>query len=103
MTQCPKHLNPSSNSKVPRVNSNTFHLFTWLGLYAGYWSLMAREIPFSSIQMTIYESIKKYRNPDGAESSLLDHAINGSTAGFFASVLTTPIDVIKTQMMIDRS
>ena len=64
---------------------------------------MAREIPFSSLQMTIYETFKKIRNPDVSEIGYIDHAINGSVAGFFAAFLTTPVDVIKTQMMIDRS
>ena len=64
---------------------------------------MAREIPFSCIQMTLYESIKGFRNPGQQELQYYDHAINGSLSGGLAAMFTTPVDVIKTQLMTDRS
>lgn len=64
---------------------------------------MAREIPFSAIQMTIYEIVKNIRQEKDHEPEFIDHAVNGSISGSLAAFLTTPVDVIKTQRMTDRT
>lgn len=64
---------------------------------------MAREIPFSSIQMTIYETVKSIRHKGENKPEYYDHAINGTISGSMAAFITTPIDVVKTQMMTDRT
>ena len=77
------------------------------GFYSGYLTLIMREIPFSAIQMPIYERMKaftKERNnySDASSFSFFENARNAVTAGGIASFLTTPIDVVKTKMMVSR-
>ena len=71
------------------------------GLYRGYWSLLAREIPFSLIQFPIWEGLKKsWGKHQGEPVSPLQGALCGSVAGAIAASTTTPLDVIKTRLML---
>jgi len=61
-----------------------------------------REIPFSAIQFPIYEHLRKRsinRSING-ECSFIDHCKNGAIAGSIAGAFTTPIDVVKTKLMV---
>jgi len=66
-----------------------------------------REIPFSAIQLPIYEIMKgisaSVLGKSESEFSMLNYAINGSIAGTIAAFLTTPIDVVKTKLMTNRT
>lgn len=79
------------------------------GFYAGWTSLIMREIPFSAIQLTTYEIMKSfqrnYNHQRGYDDNLsfFQDSINGAVAGFNGALWTTPVDVIKTKMMVDRS
>lgn len=72
------------------------------GLYRGFGSTVMREIPFAFIQFPIYERTKKdwanYQNKN--EVSPLQAAACGSLGGGIAAALTTPLDVIKTRLML---
>lgn len=69
------------------------------GFYAGFSSILLREIPFSAIQFPIYEHMKKtFGNEDARH-----YAVNGFVAGGIAAFLTTPCDVIKSKLMTQRS
>ncbi|VEU23904.1 DEKNAAC105144 [Brettanomyces naardenensis] len=72
------------------------------GLYRGYGTTIMREIPFTVIQFPLYESLKLH----WAEHDNVDRvspgkgAICGSIAGGVAAALTTPLDVLKTRLML---
>lgn len=69
------------------------------GFYRGYWTTVAREIPFSFIQFPLWEFLKSmFSNPD----SLLtwQAAVCGAVAGGIAGGLTTPLDVAKTRIIL---
>lgn len=51
------------------------------GFFAGYNTLILREIPFSMIGFSIYEYMKKMALKDKKELSLLDNIKGGSVAG----------------------
>ena len=69
--------------------------------YIGYWTTVAREIPFSFIQFPIYEGLKKaIAYGQGAETTPSQGAFCGSFAGAIASAATCPLDVVKTRMML---
>lgn len=71
------------------------------GLYRGWNTTLMREIPFTVIQFPLYERLKKVWSAyDNTELSLLKGAICGSIAGGTAAALTTPLDVIKTRIML---
>ena len=61
------------------------------------------EIPFAFIQFPIYEWLKKrWAEARGVEAPLLpvQGALWGSFSGAIAAALTTPLDVIKTRLML---
>jgi solute carrier family 25 S-adenosylmethionine transporter 26 len=69
------------------------------GLFAGTNSLILREIPFESIQFLLYEYLK-HEDYGGNESCILKQLVYGGLSGGFAAFITTPIDVVKTRMMV---
>lgn len=68
-------------------------------LYRGAGITILRELPFAAIQFPLWEALKRYR---GGVVSGLDGALLGSVAGAIAAALTTPLDVVKTRMMLAR-
>lgn len=83
-------------------------------LYRGAGITIAREIPFTVIQFTMWESMKeayakRYLKPVSSSKSVSETQIPASTSAMFGSVagsisagLTTPLDVIKTRVMLAR-
>lgn len=81
-------------------------------LFRGYTALAARNLPFTAMQFPMFEhmkeGIKKYRKDNGtATGSLLETAlvtaISAGTAGSIAAVITTPVDVVKTRIMLSAA
>ncbi|KAL1919757.1 uncharacterized protein VTP21DRAFT_1688 [Calcarisporiella thermophila] len=74
-----------------------------LGFYRGYLSTVFREIPFTCVQFPLYEYLKlsyaelRQRRIEPAEA-----AVCGSIAGGFAAAVTTPLDVVKTRVMLSH-
>lgn len=69
--------------------------------YTGYWTTVAREIPFSFIQFPIFEGLKKaWRGMQGSDTTPNQGAICGAISGAISSAVTTPLDVVKTRMML---
>merc|ERR1712023_421993 len=65
---------------------------------------IAREIPFSVIQFSLYEEFKHFwaRKTDRKEISPYESAACGSASGAISAALTTPIDVVKTRLMLGK-
>ena len=62
---------------------------------------LMREIPFAMIQFPIYEGLKvEWGERQGAPTNPLQAAACGSFSGGIAAALTTPLDVIKTRLML---
>ncbi|GAX29517.1 solute carrier family 25 (mitochondrial S-adenosylmethionine transporter), member 26 [Fistulifera solaris] len=72
------------------------------GLYRGYGITLFREIPFAMIQFPLYEYMKltwaRQQNLD--QCTPVQAAICGSCSGGLAAGLTTPLDVLKTRLML---
>lgn len=74
-------------------------------LYKGFGMTIMREIPFTCIQFPLYEYMKlRWRHLDGIETGLepWKGALCGSFSGATAAALTTPLDVIKTRLMLSK-
>lgn len=80
------------------------------GFYVGYMSTIMREIPFSLIQFPLYEAMKRYYHTHYTATHPTHptpphpaaYALMGSLSGSLAAALTTPMDVVKTRMMLRR-
>ncbi|KAH9841662.1 S-adenosylmethionine transporter [Rhodofomes roseus] len=73
------------------------------GFYRGYATTVMREIPFTSIQFPLYELLKLRLSQALGRRPLhaYEAAVCGSIAGGVAAALTTPLDVLKTRVMLD--
>ena len=65
---------------------------------------MARDVPFRAIQLPLYEALKqayatRFCDGRGDQISPPSAALLGACAGMTAAAATTPVDVVKTQMM----
>lgn len=71
------------------------------GVYKGFASTIMREIPFSFIQFPLWEYFKlNWTEFTGTELNSASVAVCGALAGGIAAAVTTPLDVIKTRVML---
>lgn len=73
-------------------------------LYRGLGVTVMREIPFTIIQFPLWEALKEWRRrTTGMQtSSAVESAFFGSVAGAAAAGFTTPLDVVKTRIMLAK-
>lgn len=80
-------------------------------LFRGYTALAARNLPFTAMQFPIFEKLKEYflakrkaqkkgAPVDGILERASITALSGGLAGSGAAWITTPIDVVKTRIML---
>jgi solute carrier family 25 S-adenosylmethionine transporter 26 len=76
----------------------------WMELYRGWSVTIMREVPFTVIQFPLWESMKEYRRRTSGKDgiSAFESAIFGSVSGAIAAGVTTPLDVLKTRMMLAK-
>ncbi|CAA7403023.1 unnamed protein product [Spirodela intermedia] len=74
------------------------------GLYAGYGSFLLRDLPFDAIQFCIYEQLRiGYKVAAKRDLTDPENAVIGAFAGAITGAITTPLDVIKTRLMVQGS
>lgn len=81
------------------ILSNELGEGVFRGLYRGFGPTLMREIPFTAVQFPIYEKLKQV---SGANERPYISAFCGSFAGAVAAAVTTPLDVIKTRVMLQK-
>lgn len=78
----------------------------WRELYRGWSITVMREVPFTVIQFPLWEAMKRWSLSQRSavtrpkDVSAAESAIYGSISGAIAAGLTTPLDVLKTRMML---
>ncbi|KAK6621704.1 hypothetical protein RUM44_001511 [Polyplax serrata] len=99
-----KQRKQTSDTKSTYIIKKTLEREGWLGLYRGFWSTLLREIPFAAIQYPLWEMmIQQFiLLQNGRELTALETAYCGAAAGAIAAVVTTPMDVIKTRIMLEE-
>jgi len=71
--------------------------------YNGFLITVTREIPFAFLQFPLYERLKMiWSKRQGEAVSPVQGACCGSLSGGFAACLTTPLDVLKTRVMLSN-
>ena len=87
---------------ILRRGKQTGFAAVWGELYRGWGITVMREVPFTIIQFPIWEALKaKRRRATGAATvSAVESGFFGSIAGAVAAGLTTPLDVLKTRLML---
>merc|ERR1719171_3108641 len=90
-------------SSMTEAVTATYSAAGMRGFYVGYGTTVAREIPFAFIQFPIYEKFKKVLSSwQGSPTNPLQGAACGSIAGAIAGAITTPLDVAKTRIMLEK-
>ncbi|KAM0282840.1 hypothetical protein ACHAQH_002844 [Verticillium albo-atrum] len=81
----------------------------WRELYRGWGITVMREVPFTIIQFPLWERLKAWgrarKQQAGMEVSdvgAVESALYGSAAGAVAAGMTTPLDVLKTRVMLSE-
>ncbi|KAI4122212.1 MAG: hypothetical protein LQ338_005948 [Usnochroma carphineum] len=76
----------------------------WREMYRGWGITVMREVPFTAIQFPLWERMKAWRRrtKGRGEVTAVESGVLGSVAGGVAAGLTTPLDVLKTRMMLAR-
>lgn len=76
----------------------------WLELYRGWSITIMREVPFTVIQFPLWEGLKEWRRRKSGRDRVGpgESAVFGSIAGAIAAGITTPLDVLKTRMMLAK-
>ncbi|RKO91504.1 mitochondrial carrier domain-containing protein [Blyttiomyces helicus] len=88
-------------SSVPSAVSSILKAEGFRGFYRGYAMTVFREIPFTCVQFPLYEHFKKsWGERQGRPPHPWEAAICGSIAGGIAAAVTTPLDVVKTRIML---
>lgn len=73
------------------------------GIYKGFGTTILREIPFSFIQFPLWEYFKlNWTGFTGTELNSASVAVCGALAGGIAAAITTPLDVVKTRVMLSE-
>ena len=89
-----------SDKVVPSLKS-VYSILGWKGFYIGYAPTLIRDIMFSAIELPLYEYSKQFLSKKfgyDKESPVLS-SISGAGGAIVASILTTPLDVVKTRHM----
>ena len=75
------------------------------GLFAGYYATMLRDIPYTIMELGLYENIKlairTFQNK--SEASQTEELAAAAITGGITSFLTTPLDLIKTKLMMQST
>ncbi|KAH7409233.1 mitochondrial carrier domain-containing protein [Cadophora sp. MPI-SDFR-AT-0126] len=98
---------PSSLSTIKAILSQRRAIGlsgVWMELYRGWSVTIMREVPFTVIQFPLWESMKEYRRRKSGKDSISawESGLFGSAAGAIAAGTTTPLDVLKTRMMLAK-
>ncbi|EUC44613.1 hypothetical protein COCMIDRAFT_97796 [Bipolaris oryzae ATCC 44560] len=98
---------PSSRSALMHILGQRRErgvLHVWRELYRGWGITIMREVPFTVIQFPLWEAMKGWRcrRTGKTQVSGLEGGVLGSVAGAVAAAVTTPLDVLKTRMMLAK-
>lgn len=89
----------TDNKSSSTILFETLRREGFFGMYRGFWATVLRDAPFSVIQYPLWEFFKMYFQQ---QDNPLGGAICGAVAGTIAGGVTTPLDVLKTRIMLHK-
>ena len=74
----------------------------WQEMYRGWTITVMREVPFTIIQFPLWEAMKEWRRRKQGRDKItaIESGLFGSISGAVAAGVTTPLDVLKTRLML---
>lgn len=72
------------------------------GFFVGYDATCYRDVPYTMLELGVYELVKKAIRSDDEKGSTLREIGAASITGATAAFLTTPMDTIKTKLMLSE-
>lgn len=89
---------------ILRQRSKIGVLGVWKELNRGWTVTVIREVPFTIIQFPLWEGLKEWRRRTAVKDTIegWESGLAGSVSGGVAAAITTPLDVLKTRMMLAR-
>lgn len=74
------------------------------GLFTGFLPTLLEDVPDMAVKFAVYESLRAlHMSLRGEQPSVIEDLVMGGTAGAAAAAATTPLDVVKTRMMVSAS
>ncbi|KAF6003393.1 hypothetical protein F1559_004309 [Cyanidiococcus yangmingshanensis] len=87
-----------------RVFRQCWQQYGIAGLYRGYSGQVARDVPFRAIQLLLFEDGReRLERRQQRPLTSFENLAMGAYAGSVTAAVTTPLDVIKTRLMTDRT
>ena len=72
-----------------------------LGFYEGFWAVCLREIPYTMLELGLYETMQAFARRARAKTELnaVEKAVCATVTGTATGWLTNPLDLVKTRLM----
>jgi solute carrier family 25 S-adenosylmethionine transporter 26 len=74
--------------------------FGILGFFSGYDGVVYRDVPYTILELGLYEVFKQQQQII-TKRSALDEVVAAAATGGIVAFLTTPLDTVKTKLMVD--
>ena len=77
----------------------------WRGFFAGYGATLLRDVPYTMLELGVYENLKVFlkNRRSATELSQREEIFAASVTGVVAASLTTPLDLVKTKLMMQST
>jgi hypothetical protein len=95
-------ISAQTNKGAPKSSIRLIRELGLTGLFKGWQSTLFRDIPFAGVYFPLYIQAKSLLAPV-LPSPLMAAMVSGLAAGMFAAGVTTPADVIKTNIQTSRA
>lgn len=109
MKPCNFNENTMKSTSLLAAISGTLQSEGVKGLFAGYYATLVRDVPYTMLELGIYENMKTFllkrskKNSDAVGSSKLSPIQESAAAAFtgaVAALFTTPLDLVKTKLTL---
>lgn len=72
-----------------------------LGFYSGYDGVLLRDIPYTVLELGLYDFFKRFFHKKPSQLKVWQEIVAAAAAGGITAYATTPLDTIKTKLMVD--